>query len=81
MDRKSPYHVDMDRKSDRRESMRPGSVTSSELSDTSSIGKKSSAPKVVAVIIVSLVIVAILVGVTIYMIDIEKEKQQLEREE
>jgi len=56
-------------------------VTSSELSDTSSIGKKSSAPKVVAVIIVSLVIVAILVGVTIYLIDIEKEKQQLEREE
>merc|ERR1711892_1530408 len=42
---------------------------------------KSSAPKVVAVIIVSLVIVAILVGVTIYLIDIEKEKQQLEREE
>jgi len=81
MDRKSPYHVDMDRKSDRRESMRPGSVTSSELSDTSSMGKKSSAPKVVAVIIVSLAIVAILVGVTIYLIDIEKEKQQLEREE
>lgn len=61
--------------------MRPGSVTSSELSDTSSIGKKSSAPKVVAVIIVSLVIVAILVGVTIYLIDIEKEKQQIERNE
>jgi len=56
-------------------------VTSSELSDTSSMGKKSSAPKVVAVIIVSLVIVAILVGVTIYLIDIEKEKQQIERKE
>ena len=56
-------------------------MTSSELSDTSSMGKKSSAPKVVAVIIVSLVIVAILVGVTIYLIDIEKEKQQIERKE
>ena len=48
MDGKSGYHVDMDRKPDRRESMRPGSVTSSELSDTSLIGKKASAPKVVA---------------------------------
>ena len=64
MGRKSPnYHVDVDRKS---ESYRPGSVTSSDLSDVSSVGKKShNAPKIVAVIIVSLAIVAILVGVTV----------------
>ena len=86
MDRKgAAYHVDMDSRKgspqgstrSRRESIRPGSASSSELSDTSSIGKtKSSAPKVVAVVIVSLIIVAGLVGVTIYLIDIEKEKQE-----
>jgi len=81
MGRKSPYNEDMDTRSDRRQSMRSGSVTSSELSETSSIGKKSSAAKIVAVIVVSLAIVALLVGVTIYMIDMEKEKQELEREE
>lgn len=89
MDRKGgAYHVDMDSRKgspqgscrSRRESLRPGSASSSELSDTSSIGKrKSSAPKVVAVVIVSLIIVAGLVGVTIYLIDIEKEKQELMR--
>ena len=68
----------MDRKS---ESFRPGSVTSSDLSDTSSLGKKSSAPKIVAVIIVSLALVAILVGVTVYLIDAEKAKQKIERGE
>ena len=80
MGRKSPnYHVDVDRKS---ESYRPGSVTSSDLSDVSSVGKKShNAPKIVAVIIVSLAIVAILVGVTVYLIDAEKAKQKVEREE
>ena len=81
MGRKSPYNEDMDTRSDRRQSMRSGSVTSSELSETSSIGKKSSAAKIVAVIVVSLAIVALLVGITIYMIDVEKEKQELEREE
>jgi len=80
MGRKSPnYHVEVDRKSD---SYRAGSVTSSDLSDVSSVGKKSNnAPKIVAVIIVSLAIVAILVGVTVYLIDAEKEKQKVQREE
>ena len=80
MGRRSPnYHIEVDRKS---ESFRPGSVTSSDLSDTSSLGKnKSSAPKIVAVIIVSLAIVAILVGVTVYLIDAEKAKQKIERKE
>lgn len=79
MGRRSPnYHIEVDRKS---ESFRPGSVSSSDLSDTSSLGKKSSAPKVVAVIIVSLAIVAILVGVTVYLIDAEKAKQKIERKE
>ena len=79
MGRKSPnYHVDVDRKS---ESYRPGSVSSSDLSDVSSVGKKSNAPKIVAVIIVSLAIVAILVGVTVYLIDAEKAKQKVQREE
>ena len=70
--------MEADRKS---ESFRPGSVTSSELSDSSSLGKKSSAPKIVAVIIVSLAIVAVLVGVTVYLIDAEKAKQKIERKE
>ena len=79
MGRRSPnYHIEVDRKS---ESFRPGSVTSSDLSDTSSLGKKSSAPKIVAVIIVSLALVAILVGVTVYLIDAEKAKQKIERGE
>ena len=79
MGRRSPnYHIEVDRKS---ESFRPGSVTSSDLSDTSSLGKKSSAPKIVAVIIVSLAMVAILVGVTVYLIDAEKAKQKIERGE
>ena len=79
MGRRSPnYHIEADRKS---ESFRPGSVTSSELSDSSSLGKKSSAPKIVAVIIVSLAIVAVLVGVTVYLIDAEKAKQKIERKE
>ena len=80
MGRKSPnYHVEVDRKSD---SYRAGSVTSSDLSDVSSVGKKSNnAPKIVAVMIVSLAIVAILVGVTVYLIDAEKEKQKVQREE
>ena len=67
MGRKSPsYHGDSDKGTG---SYRPGSVTSSELSDVSSLSKKSSAPKIVAVVIVSLAIVAILVGVTVYLID------------
>ena len=79
MGRRSPnYHIEVDRKS---ESFRPGSVTSSDLSDTSSLGKKSNAPKIVAVIIVSLALVAILVGVTVYLIDAEKAKQKIERGE
>ena len=77
MGRRSPnYHIEVDRKS---ESFRPGSVTSSDLSDSSSLGKKSNAPKIVAVIIVSLAIVAVLVGVTVYLIDAEKAKQKIER--
>ena len=79
MGRRSPnYHIEVDRKS---ESFRPGSVTSSDLSDSSSLGKKSNAPKIVAVIIVSLAIVAVLVGVTVYLIDAEKAKQKIERKE
>ena len=77
MGRKSPTES----YSRKAESYRPGSVTSSDLSDVSSLGKKSSAPKIVAVIIVSLAIVAILVGVTVYLIDAEKAKQKVEREE
>merc|ERR550525_846641 len=88
-DRKG-HHVDMldhgSRKgtNDRRESMRPASVSSSDLSDVSSLdrrSRKSSAPKVAAVVIASLAIVAVLVGVTVYLIDMEKEKQQIERAE
>ena len=79
MGRKSPsYHGDSDKGTG---SYRPGSVTSSELSDVSSLSKKSSAPKIVAVVIVSLAIVAILVGVTVYLIDAEKAKQKIERQE
>ena len=70
--------MEIDRKS---ESLRPGSVSSSDLSDSSSVRRKSSAPKVAAVIIVSLALVAVLVGLTIYLIDIEKEKQLIERVE
>ena len=88
-DRKG-HHVDMlehgSRKGthDRRESMRPASVSSSDLSDVSSLdrrSRKSSAPKVAAVVIASLAIVAVLVGVTVYLIDMEKEKQEIERAE
>ena len=79
MGRKSPsYHGDSDKGTG---SYRPGSVTSSELSDVSSLSKKSNAPKIVAVVIVSLAIVAILVGVTVYLIDAEKAKQKIERQE
>ena len=87
-DRKVPHHVDMldgSRKGthDRRESMRPASVSSSDLSDVSSLNRrrKSSAPKVAAVVIASLAIVAVLVGVTVYLIDMEREKQEIERAE
>ena len=68
---------------DRRESMRPASVSSSDLSDVSSLNRrrKSSAPKVAAVVIASLAIVAVLVGVTVYLIDMEREKQEIERAE
>ena len=81
------HHVDMmgstkgshDRRSS---SSRPGSVSSSDLSDISSLRRnKSSAPKIAAVVIVSLAIVAVLVGVTVYLIDMEKEKQEIERAE
>lgn len=79
MGQKSPsYHGDSDKGTG---SYRPGSVTSSELSDISSLNKKSNAPKIVAVVIVSLAIVAILVGVTVYLIDAEKAKQKMERKE
>ena len=85
------HHVDMldsgsSRKGthDRRESMRPASVSSSDLSsEVSSLNRrrKSSAPKVAAVVIASLAIVAVLVGVTVYLIDMEREKQEIERNE
>ena len=79
MGRKSPsYHVDVDKRS---ESYRPGSVSSSDISVASSLNKKSNAPKIVAAVIVSLVVVAILVGVTVYLIDAEKAKQKEERVE
>merc|ERR1719189_1662347 len=64
--------------------MRPASVSSSDLSDVSSLdrrSRKSSAPKVAAVVIASLAIVAVLVGGTVYLIDMEKEKQEIERAE
>merc|ERR1719189_2631009 len=64
--------------------MRPASVSSSDLSDVSSLdrrSRKSSAPKVAAGVIASLAIVAVLVGVTVYLIDMEKEKQEIERAE
>ena len=87
----SGHHVDMldsgsSRKGthDRRESMRPASVSSSDLSsEVSSLNRrrKSSAPKVAAVVIASLAIVAVLVGVTVYLIDMEREKQEIERNE
>jgi len=87
-ERKVAHHVDMldgSRKGshDRRESMRPASVSSSDLSDVSSLNRrrKSSAPKVAAVVIASLAIVAVLVGVTVYLIDMEREKQEIERAE
>ena len=87
-ERKVAHHVDMldgSRKGshDRRESMRPASVSSSDLSDVSSLNRrrKSSAPKVSAVVIASLAIVAVLVGVTVYLIDMEREKQEIERAE
>ena len=83
------HHVDLTSQKgshDRRESMRGsvhGSVSSSELSDASSLNRrtKSKAPKVAAVVIVSLAIVAVLVGVTVYLIDMEKGKQEIERAE
>merc|ERR1719234_2589017 len=66
--------------------MRPASVSSSDLSsEVSSLNRrrrrKSSAPKVAAVVIASLAIVAVLVGVTVYLIDMEREKQEIERNE
>ena len=81
MGRKSPnYHVDtVDKRSVRSESYRPGSVSSSDISVASSLNKKSNAPKIVAAVIVSLAIVAILIGVTFYLIDNEKAKLKEER--
>jgi len=86
MDRKSGYHVDIDRHISKRESMRDSSVRSSSvssgsLSSRSTMHTKSNkAPKILAVVLVSLVVLAVVGGVTFYLLEIEKLKLQNQQE-